>query len=104
MALQSPSRRHLSFRNIPTIALELELHGYSPKAIRTVFKLVGYGRRISKRKSFSEDPAVIGERLAFAQEGIRGQRAIISTDPFRRGLGIWWGTYTKLGYSETRCK
>ena len=33
--------------------------------IRTAFKLVGYGRRVIKRKGFSKDPEVVAKRLAF---------------------------------------
>ena len=54
----------------PIVAPELELQGCGSKAIRTAFKLVGYGRRISKKKGFLDDPAVRAKRLAFAQEGI----------------------------------
>ena len=32
---------------------------------------MGYGRRITKKKGFSDDLAVKAERLAFAQEGIQ---------------------------------
>jgi hypothetical protein len=38
--------------------------------VKTAFKLVGYGRRVAKRKGFSNDPKVMAERLAFAEEGI----------------------------------
>ncbi len=31
---------------------------------------MGYGRRVTKRKGFSDDPEVIAERLAFAEEAI----------------------------------
>ena len=51
--------------------LELELEGHGFQAIRIAFKLVGYGRRISKRKRFSDDPDVIAERLAFAIAGLQ---------------------------------
>jgi hypothetical protein len=38
--------------------------------MRTAFKLVGYGRRVAKKKGFSTDPEVMKERLDFAMEGI----------------------------------
>jgi len=69
--LESPSRRHISFRHIGTLAPpELGIQDCGPQAIRTAFKLVGYSRRVAKRKGFSDDPAVMAERLAFAKEGI----------------------------------
>jgi len=49
---------------------ELDLEGCSAQAIRTAFKLVGYGRRVAKRKGFSDDPEVMAERVAFAEGGI----------------------------------
>jgi hypothetical protein len=38
------------------------------EAIRTAFKLVGYSRRVAKRKGFSDDPEVCQERFDFATE------------------------------------
>jgi hypothetical protein len=67
--LESPSRRHLSFRYISTI-VPPDLQGFGPKAIRTAFKLVGYSRRVVKRKGFSNDPEVMYERVNFAREGL----------------------------------
>jgi hypothetical protein len=37
--------------------------------MRTAFKLVGYGRRVAKKKGFSDDPEVMQERVDFAEEG-----------------------------------
>ena len=47
---------------------ELELFG--DIAIRTAFKLVGYGRRTAKKKWFSDDPEVWQERHDFANKAI----------------------------------
>jgi hypothetical protein len=38
--------------------------------VRTAFKLVGYGRRVAKKKGFSDDPEVMQERVDFAEEGL----------------------------------
>ena len=43
-------------------------------ALYTAFKLVGYRRRIAKRKGFSREPDVIMERLAFAEDAINWTR------------------------------
>jgi hypothetical protein len=67
--LESPSRRHLSFRHINAIAPP-DFQGCGPQAIQTAFKLVGYGRRVAKRKGFSDDPEVMQERVDFAEEGL----------------------------------
>jgi hypothetical protein len=38
--------------------------------VQTAFKLVGYGRRVTKKKGFSDDPEVMQERVDFAEEGL----------------------------------
>jgi hypothetical protein len=69
--LQSPSRRHISFKHVREFTPpELGLQDCGEQAIRTAFKLVGYGRRVAKRKGFSDDPEVMAERVTFAQEGL----------------------------------
>jgi hypothetical protein len=65
--LASPSHRRIAYRHILSIAPYLDLH-CKERAIRTAFKLVRYGRRVAKRKGFSDDPKVIDERLQFALE------------------------------------
>jgi hypothetical protein len=49
------------------------LNGVGEQAIYTAFKLLGYARRTSHRKGFSDDPQVMGQRVAFAQEGINSR-------------------------------
>ena len=66
--LASPSHRRTAYKHIPRMIPELEPFG--DIAIRTAFKLVGYGRRTAKRKGFSDDPKVWQERLDFANEAI----------------------------------
>jgi hypothetical protein len=69
--LASPSRRKVRFELIPKRAPELDfLEGVREYAIYIAFDLLGYCRRISKRKGFSEDPIVMQERVAFAREGL----------------------------------
>jgi hypothetical protein len=53
--LANPVYRYISFYNLPTCTPELELQEYGFEAIRTVFKSIGYGRRVTKRKGFSDD-------------------------------------------------
>jgi hypothetical protein len=68
--LESPSRRHIAFKHIRELApLELSLQDCGGQAIRIAFKLIGYGRRVAKRKGFSDDPEVMQERVDFAEEG-----------------------------------
>jgi hypothetical protein len=70
---ESPSHRHITFRHLPSLIPNI-FQGYGERSIHTGFKLVGYGRRVSKRKGFSDDPNVMAERLAFAQQGIQWSR------------------------------
>jgi hypothetical protein len=68
---ESPSRRYVAFKHIPQITpLRFGLQDRKQQAIRTAFKLVGYGRRIAPKKGFSEDPGVMRERVDFAEEAI----------------------------------
>jgi len=46
--------------------LELGLQDCGERAIRIAFKLVGYSRRVTKRKGFSDNLEVMAKRLAFA--------------------------------------
>ncbi len=64
----SPSHRRVAYKHIPILAPELGLEDCGTKAIRTAYKLVGWGRRVAKRKGFSDDPIVWRERLDFAEE------------------------------------
>ncbi|KAG4427265.1 hypothetical protein IFR05_017252, partial [Cadophora sp. M221] len=64
--LQSPSHRHIAPKHIPSLVPEFSAYG--EEATRTGLKLVGYSRRIAKRKGFSDDPEVYRERLEFAEE------------------------------------
>jgi hypothetical protein len=53
----SPSHRRVAYRHIPYAVPELELD-CGEWAIRSAFKLLGYGRKVAKRKGLSDDPAV----------------------------------------------
>lgn len=64
-----PSHRRVAFQHLPSYAPELNLQEYQFEAIHTAFRSLGYSRRVAKRKGFSDDPAVIRKRLAFAEEG-----------------------------------
>ncbi len=68
--LSDPSHRHISFHHLPALAPELGLQGYKYEAIRSAFLRVGYRRRVTKRKGFSDDLAVMANRLAFVEDGL----------------------------------
>ena len=52
------------------------------QAIKTAFDLLGYCRRVSKKKGFSEEPDVLEERVAFAQDGITWTRERVENQIF----------------------
>jgi transposase len=74
---------------------ELGLQDCKEQAIRTAFKLVGYGRRVAKRKGFSDDPAVIAERLAFAKQGIQWTRERLMQQIFSDEVWASGGAHTQ---------
>jgi hypothetical protein len=47
-----------------------EFSSVKEQAIRTAFDLLGYCRRASKKKGFSENTVVIQEQVVFAKEGL----------------------------------
>jgi hypothetical protein len=66
-----PSRWHIAFKHIWQFTpLELGIQDCGEQATQTAFKLIRYSRRVAKQKGFSDDPQVMDERLAFAEEGI----------------------------------
>jgi hypothetical protein len=52
------------------------------QAIKTAFSLLGYCRRTSKKKGFSDDPDVKQERLAFAHQGLSWTRSRVQVQMF----------------------
>ncbi|CAJ2651960.1 unnamed protein product [Trifolium pratense] len=70
------------FGQIPRPALELDLGHHGVKAIRRAFKSQGYGRRISKRKEFSDTPEHRQSRREFAVAAIQWTRERLSQQMF----------------------
>jgi hypothetical protein len=63
-------------------------------AIRTAVKGIGYNRRKSHKKGVSDDPHVIAERLAFAQEGITWSRQRLQRQMFSDEVRAMGGAHT----------
>jgi hypothetical protein len=93
--LSDPSHRHISFHHLPTYAPDLGLQGYGFEAIRTAFRSVGYGRRVAKRKGFSDDPAVMAQRLAFAREGVTWTPERLARQVFSDEIWAHGGAFTQ---------
>lgn len=68
--LRDPSHRHIAFQHLNRLAPELGLQQYGEEAIQTAFRQIGYGRRVAKRKGFSELQHHKDQRLTFAREAI----------------------------------
>ena len=68
--MESPSHRRIAYHNIPRCIPQIKLNGIGEKAVQTALKALGYTRRTSKKKGFSNNPTVMAERVAFAREGI----------------------------------
>ena len=69
--LASPSYRRIPWRHIPYYLPEIDA---KEDAIYTAFRELGYCRRTSKKKGFSDDPVVWVERKAFAEDAITWSR------------------------------
>jgi hypothetical protein len=93
--LSDPAHRFVPFHYLPTYAPDLGLQGYGFEAIRTAFLRVGYGRRVAKRKGFSDDPAVIAKRLAFAREGITWSPERLFRQAFSDEVWAHGGAFTQ---------
>ncbi|KIM99105.1 hypothetical protein OIDMADRAFT_56273 [Oidiodendron maius Zn] len=86
--LESPSRRHIPWRQIPLCAPEFSDIG--EQAIYTAMKSLGYCRRVAKRKGFSDDPEVMRQRLEFARQAINwSQERLYSQNLFQTRCGQW---------------
>jgi hypothetical protein len=90
----SPSRRRVPWRYIPYIAPELGLN-HGALAMNKAFKLLGYGRRVAKRKGYSDDPEVWAERLAFAEWAIIWTRERLRCQIFSDEVWAMGGQYTR---------
>ncbi|RKF55771.1 hypothetical protein GcC1_201034, partial [Golovinomyces cichoracearum] len=67
--LSDPANRRVKLSNIPSVAPELELRNHGKTATQTAFSSQGYGRRTSKKNTFSNPHAHRQMRLEFARWG-----------------------------------
>ena len=90
----SPSHRRVPYRYILQRAPELQLQGVGEKALKTVFDLLGYCRRASKKKGFSTDLDVCQERLTFVQEAVQWPKERVNTQIFADEVWAMGGAHT----------
>ena len=91
--LESPSRRHIPWRQIPLYTPEFSDIG--EYAISTAMKSLGYCRRVAKRKGFSTEPRVMGERLEFVQQAINWSRERLYSQIFSDEVWAMGGAHTR---------
>jgi hypothetical protein len=91
--LESPSRRHIPWKQIPLCAPEFSDIG--EHAIHTAMKSLGYGRRVAKRKGFSTDPVVMQKRLEFARQAINWSRERLYSQIFSDEVWAMGGAHTR---------
>ena len=93
--LSDPRNRFVPFGQIPRLAPELDLGHCGGKAIRRAFKSQGYGRRISKRKGFSDTPEHRQRRLEFAVAAIQWTPERLSQQMFSDEVWAHGGANTR---------
>ncbi len=90
----SPSHSRIPWGKIPARHPELGLEGEGEKAMRTAFRQLGYVRRASKRKGFSDDSRHKQLRYEFAQEGVRWSREQVYNQIFSDEIWANEGAHT----------
>ncbi|KAI1006878.1 hypothetical protein K3495_g1346 [Podosphaera aphanis] len=92
---------------IPTLAPELNLHGFGMKSIRTAVKSLGHRRRKAKRKGYSNRPENRRLRREFTNDGILMSResvySMMSSDEVWVNGGLNAPSYATVlvsGYSH----
>lgn len=71
----------------------INLQGVGDEAIHTVFKLLGYTRRKSVRRGFSDDPAVMRQRVTSCEEAIHWTRERLYRQMFSDEVWANGGAY-----------
>lgn len=87
----SPSHRHIPWSHVPHYLPQLHA---STKAISTAFRDLNFCRRVAHKKGFSDDPRVIAERLAFAEDGITWRRDRVQRICFTDEVWAMGGAHT----------
>jgi hypothetical protein len=89
--LSSPSHRHVAYHKIPHFLPQLHA---KEQAIRTAIDEIGYCRRVSRKKGFSDDPEVCQERLDLAVDGKTWPRPDVQRICFTDEVWAFGGAHT----------
>ena len=84
----------MQFSRIPHFLPQLNA---KEKAIRIAYKGLGYCRRVSRKKGFSDDPRIMEERLIFAEDGKIWARERVQRVAFTNEVWAFGGAHTS-GY------
>ena len=82
----------MRYKAIPQHILEFLRVG--ERAIKTAFDSLGYCRRVSKKKGFSDNLEVKEERVAFVEEGLTWTRERIENQIFSDEVWAMGGPFT----------
>ena len=85
----------MTYKSIPEMAPELELQGYGAKAIQTAVESQGFGRRVSKRKGFSNQEIHRQKRLEFALDAREWDRQRLYSQMFSDEVWANWGAISR---------
>lgn len=85
----------MTYKSIPEMAPELELQGYGAKAIQTAVESQGFGRRVSKRKGFSNQEIHRQKRLEFALDAREWDRQRLYSQMFSDEVWANWGANSR---------
>lgn len=88
----SPSHRHILFREIYRFVPQI--YGAKEEAIRTAYKDIGYGRHKSVKKGFSDNLAVMKQRVNFARDSLTWRKARIQRICFIDEIWAIGGAHT----------
>lgn len=92
---REPNNRRIPYQSIPDKAPELELQGYGKQAIRTAVESQGFGRRVSKRKGFSNLERHREHRMQFATRAREWDRTRLNSQIFSDEVWAYWGANTR---------
>ena len=89
--LKSPSHRHVAYYKMPRHLPQLHA---KEGAFRTAVRDIGYCRRVSRKKGFSNDPEVCQERLDLAEQGSTWPRPYVQRICFTNKVWAFSGAHT----------
>jgi hypothetical protein len=92
---RSPSHKRIAWKNLPRVCSRIPgLENAKYQAISTALRKLGYCRRTSKQKGFSDNPDVWDLRLQFAEKGLRMTKEDVMNIVFSDEVWAMGGAHT----------